>query len=346
MRKTVLTLPPALLIILWVSGDLIGAGLARLEIPQPQPDTFQLGLVLKSAREYCARLERAALDFICLEEVKEKLDLSRDSREGPVKQNPTIFGPDRLGFKIRPGAKHDNAYLYDYQFVRREGKVEEKRALLEKNGKKADTKTPLPQMRAFTYADILLAPVQLLDERFREYYSYKLLGRDKIGDTEAWILEVAPRLTGVSRYLGGKIWLKTDDSSVLRIEWDPSTFGHYENIQKRAESYKATPEIRSYSEFGFEKNGLRFPSVDFTEEGYRGANGKPFVRARTSVVYKDYKFFTVETESAVKIRSSPSQSPLRPLVFEDAARLADLDAGHLPLGVLQEPDPDDLGRLE
>jgi hypothetical protein len=275
-------------------------GLAGQETPPPKPDMFQLGLVLKSAREYCRRLERAALDFICLEEVSETLDPSRDSREGPVKQNPTAFGTDRLVFRMRPGAKLDNAYLYDYQFVRREGKVEERRSLLEKNGKKANAKTPLPQMRAFTYADILLAPVQLLDERFREYYAYKLLGRDKIGDTEAWILEVAPRLTGVSRYLGGKIWLKTDDSSVLRIEWDPSTFGHFETILARGENYKATPEVRSYSEFGFEKNGLRFPSVDFTEEAYRGAEGKLFVRARTSVVYKDYKFFTVETQTTIK----------------------------------------------
>ncbi len=295
-----------------MSGNIMALTLASLflpvclagqETPPPQPDMFQLGLVLRSARDYCRRLERAALDFICLEEVTEKLDLSRDNREGPVKQNPTIFGTDRLGFKLPPGAKVDNAYLYDYQFVRQEGKVEEKRALLEKNGKKAKDKTPLPQMRTFTYADILLAPVQLLDERFREYYAYKLLGRDKIGDTEVWILEVAPRLTGVSRYLGGKIWLKTDDSSVLRIEWDPSTFGHFETILARAESYKATAEVASRSEFGFEKNGLRFPSVDVTEEAYRGADGKLFVRARTSIVYKDYKFFTVETESTVKIRS-------------------------------------------
>jgi hypothetical protein len=300
MRKMILTLPPAFLIILCVSGGFIAAGLAGQEIPQPKPDMFQLGLVLKSAREYCARLERAALDFICLEEVSETLDPSRDSREGSVKQNPTWFGTDRLGFRTPVGAKQDNVYLYDYQFIRREGKVEEKRVLLERNGKKAGADPPLPQMRAFTFADILLAPVQLLDERFREYYAYKLLGREKIGDTEAWILEVAPRLSGVSRYLGGKIWLKTADSSVLRIEWDPTTFGHYENIQARAESYKAQPEVRSYSEFGIEKNGLRFPSVDFTEEAYRGADGKLFVRARTSVVYKSHKFFTVETQTTIK----------------------------------------------
>ena len=311
MRKMILKMTPALLIILCASGGLIGDGLARQEIPQPQPDTFQLGLVLKSAREYCRRLERAALDFICLEEVSETVNTSRDRREAPVKQVTSfasVSGYDnsrdrKLSFNSHPDAKQNSAYLYDYQFIRREGKVEEKRVLLEKNGKKAKDKTPLPQMAAFNFADILLAPIQLLDEHYQEYYSYKLLGREKIGDTEAWILEVAPRLTGFYRYLGGRIWIKVGDSSVLRIEWDPTTFGHYENIQARAEGYKALPEVRSYSEFGIEKNGLRFPSVDFTEEAYRGADGKSFVRAKTSVVYKDYKFFTVETESAVKIRS-------------------------------------------
>ncbi len=87
---------------------------------------------------------------------------------------------------------------------------------------------------------------------------------------------------------------------MLRIEWDPTTFGHFEEIQARAEAYKATPEVRSYSEFAVEKNGLRFPSVDFTEEAYRGANGKLFVRARTIVTYRDHKFFTVETSSTLK----------------------------------------------
>ena len=117
---------------------------------------------------------------------------------------------------------------------------------------------------------------------------------------DAWILEVKPRLTGISRYLGGRIWLKADDASVLRIEWDPTTFGSYENILARAEAYKAIPEVRSYTEFGVEKNGLRFPSLDVTEEAYRDPDGKLFVRSRTNVVYRGHKFFTVETQSDFK----------------------------------------------
>lgn len=291
-----------------ILSGLVG-GLYAQEAPSATPDPFQLGLVLKQARQYCARLEKAALDFVCLEEVAEVLDPGRDRRDMAMKFNPGSLGrssdpPSRASFIRNPVAtKISNTYLYDYQFIRSEGKVEEKRALLEKNGHKADAETPRPDISAFSYSDILLGPARLLDERFEEFYVYRLLGKEKTGGTEAWALEVSPRLTGVSRYLGGKIWISVDDSSVLRIEWDPSTFGNFEAVQATAESYKAKPEVRSYSEFGVEKNGLRFPSADFTEEAYRGADGKLFVRAKTGVVYKDYKFFTVETQTTIKQRT-------------------------------------------
>jgi len=301
---------------LLVVSILAFGSLAAQEPVKPPQDTFQLGLVLKSARQYCARLEKAALDFICLEEVSEKLDQGHDRLSPGVKTSPVASNNSGttssgghtgggmqgrpMSFDSRPGPKFDNAYLYDYQFVRKVGKVGEKRVLLERNGKKAGPKTPEPQLLAFHFADILLAPVQVLDQRFEEYYAYRLLGRDKVGETDAWILEVKPRLAGISHYLGGRIWLKADDASVLRIEWDPTTFGNYENILARAEAYKAVPEVRSYTEFGVEKNGLRFPSLDVTEEAYRDADGKLFVRSRTSVVYRDHKFFTVETQSDFK----------------------------------------------
>ena len=292
-------------------------GLLAQETPSVASDPFELGLVLKQARQYCARLEKAALDFVCLEEVTEKVDISREARESDVRMAPDLSGQGgrvtssggytNYGGGARPwsmnprsGDKKDHLYLFDYQFIRRDGKIEEKRVLLEKDRKKASPKTPLPASRPFNFSDVLLAPVQLLDERFSEYYAYRLLGKEKIDDAEAWILEVKPRLATVSNYLGARIWLKTDDASVLRIDWDPSTFGNYEAILARAGSYKAAPELRSTSEFGIEKNGIRFPSLDLTEEAYRDEAGKLFVRARTSVVYRDHKFFTVETQTAVK----------------------------------------------
>jgi hypothetical protein len=270
-------------------------------------------MILKTSRDYCRRLELAALDFVCIEEVTEVIDRSKDELAPTGSIQPPPDPAWRSGSYSRPlnlnnslstrstgRTKVENIVINDYQFVRQAGEVKENRVLLELNGKKARPKETVPKTQAFQYSDILLAPIRLLDERFEEYYSFHLLGQETAGGVEAWILEVVPRLTSASPYLGAKVWIKTEDSSVVRIEWNPSTFGHYDAILARAESYKAEPEVRSYTEFGVEKNGLRFPSVDFTEEAYRDADGKLFVRAKTGIIYRAYKFFTVETKTAIK----------------------------------------------
>ena len=67
-------------------------------------------------------------------------------------------------------------------------------------------------------------------------------------------------------------------------------------IQDIAEKYKATPQITQIMEFGLKKNGIRFPTRYVIEEAYIKKNNKKIVHSETIVLYKDYKFFTVETE--------------------------------------------------
>jgi hypothetical protein len=292
---------------LFPAGLLVIAGLVGQDIQRPEAASPPLAAILTAARDYCARLERAALDFVCLEEVEERLDLSRDERVDLERaaraagRDPSAWVSSPRNRLVSPRRlKLANTYLFDYQFIRRDKKVAENRVLLEKNGRKARPNTDAPRLSAFNYADVLLMPVRLLDEKSQDFYSYRLQGGGHVSGLDAWVLEVVPRMTGIARYLGGRVWLKRDDSSVLRIEWDPATFDHYEDILARAASFKAEPEVRSVTEFGFEKNGLRFPSSDLTEEAYRDADGKLFVRARTEVTYRDYKFFVVETFSTLK----------------------------------------------
>lgn len=295
---------------LFILAFVLSCGLPAQEITtQKTIDPFQLALVLKSARQYCQRLERAALDFVCQEEVSEKIDLTRYNEPNLVTQVP---GPGsvsgnwysthraELRFDRPASGKTQNSYLFDYQFVRKAGEVKESRVLLEKNGKKAGQKDEPPKTETFQYADILLAPVRLLDERFEAYYDYRLLREDELNGVKAWVLDVVPRLSVVDVYLAGKIWLSQGDSSVLKIDWDPATFGKYETILLRAKKYKSEPQVTSRTEFGFEKNGLRFPSLDLTEEAYVDNDGNKFIRALTQIAYKEYKFFTVETETDFK----------------------------------------------
>jgi hypothetical protein len=277
-----------------VSALALFPGLLAQEAPPARTDQSQLASVLNGGREYCRRLETAALNFVCLEEASERINLSRDGKA-------IVVDPSIMLSRVPPADLiKKNSYSYDYQFIRKDGQIKEKRVLLSINGKKAQEKDAPARTGAFQYADILLAPIQLLDERFSEFYAYRLVREDMLNGEEAWVLEVSPRLSVVENYLGGTLWLRQSDYGILRIDWDPATFGRYESILRRAREQNTEPRVTSFTEFGFEKNGIRFPSLDFTEEGYLGRDGKKFVRAVTTVVYKNYKFFTVETETAIK----------------------------------------------
>lgn len=283
-----------------VSALVLFPGLLVQDAPPARTDQSRLASVLKGGREYCRRLETAALDFVCLEEASERIDLSRDGKAVVV--DPTaIYSRESAPSRVPPADLIiKNSYSYDYQFIRKEGQVKEKRVLLSINGKKAQGKDAPARTEAFQYADILQAPIQLLDERFSEFYAYRLVREDVSNKEKAWVLEVSPRLSVVESYLGGTLWLRQSDYGILRIDWDPATFGRYESIRHRAKEQNVEPRVTSFTEFGFEKNGIRFPSQDFTEEGYLDKGGKKFVRAVTTVVYKNYRFFTVETETAIK----------------------------------------------
>jgi hypothetical protein len=245
-----------------------------------------------------------------MEEVSEKLDASREKQDADVRMDPRVTsgvgGVGRMGMSGRPMTfnpsaprKSSHQYVFDYQFVRQQGQVKENRVLLETDGKKAKKKEQLPQMTVFSCSEILLMPVKLLDEKVSEYYDYRLLREDELEGVKVWVLEVSPRLS-IKGYLGGRLWIGQQDSSVLRIEWDPTTFGHYDAIRRNAAQYKEEPTVNSYTDFGVAKNGVRFPSLDYTEEAYVDAGGKKFVRSETKVLYRDYKFFTVETETTFK----------------------------------------------
>ncbi len=291
---------------------LLAVVLCAQEKPSTENPSFQWEPVLKAARTYCQRLGKAALDFVCQEEVVEIVRSGRDDLERGIRVSGAGTSGDPGGGRPSMAIQRpdygraadmvkETSSVYDYQFVRQDGKVTEKRSLIKRNGKKSRPKDDQSPSVAFQYVDILMSPVSILDERFSEFYDFRLIGPDAIEGTKAWIIEVSPRFSFAGSYLGGKIWLDQATGAILRIEWDPKTFGNYDKILFRAKSFNAAPRVVSRTDFGFEKNGLRFPSLDTTEEAYLiDKDAAPFVRASTRVVYKEYKFFTVETQSEVR----------------------------------------------
>ena len=91
--------------------------------------------ILAKAAEYADRLEGAVLYFVCCEEIKEWLDPTLDTRL-EIFPDRTYYDPIAGEFIIgQSGRVIKKSYVYDYQCIRKEGKIHETRTLLKENGK-------------------------------------------------------------------------------------------------------------------------------------------------------------------------------------------------------------------
>jgi hypothetical protein len=255
-------------------GLLLGAAFCFLwSFPYPsgtqQPDDERLAAILNKSADYCRRLDQAALDFVCLEEVAE---MTR------------FYTP------------HTDIYLYDYQFVRKGRETREKRNLISLNGKKTNIKDSSLDTAMFQYRNVLFGPVGLLSHAWQAYHDYRLIGEEVFNHEKVVVVEARPNAFLISPHCYGNIWIKEEDGSVLKIVWDQRSLGNFQATEEWAKIHDAVPQIAAYSEYGFEKNGLRFPSRSYTENAFIEKDNRKLVNAEMTISYKDYKFFTVETE--------------------------------------------------
>lgn len=257
-----------------------------------------LDSLLKKMADYCRKLEAAALDFICREEVAEKIDPSLDARaQSPLAGSWSWMSGGLLGQISRRPLIIKTNYVYDYQCVRKERAIRETRTLLEENKKKKNEPNATLKTSNFVYGTPLLGPVGLFGERFQPDYDYKIVGQDKIDRRPVIVIDAKPKADSPdAKNLYGKAWIDPATADILKIEWSEKRVGRYEIFEKRGESYKLKPRITIRSEFSAEKNGIRFPSKLSIEEAYVNERGRAVVRSETTVTYKDFKFFTVEVE--------------------------------------------------
>ncbi len=290
-----------------LAGCVLGSAFALLLLPPrffpgqekatpqalPSAETGEVrSAILNRALRYCRRLENVALDFVCLEEISERIDLSRDKED-------EVYVPMGAGIRTQikiAKRKQDNTYLYDFQFTRKGELKKENRNLLEKNGKPVKQKDAQLETSVVQVRNVLFGPLGLLSENGQGYHDYQWVAEEDIQGEKAAVIDVTPKktLTGTHGY--GRVWVRENDGAVLKIEWKPESISGYEELVDRAKKYGSELSIALVTEYGFEKNGIRFPNRDYSEEAYIKPDGRKFVRSRTSVIYRDYKFFTVETD--------------------------------------------------
>jgi hypothetical protein len=267
-------------------------GQAPAAAAQAAPVDPRLARVLERTKAYCAKLERAALDFTCLEKIEERTYSMTE--EAPDVSIPQPGGMS-YAYKSVKRPYYANTYVYDYQFIRKGPDKKESRILVEENGRKKKEREAVLTTMAVRVENALFGPIGLLGAAVQELHTYTIVGEEKDKGKTVLVIDAVSSVPLDRVHCTGRVWVREDDASILKIAWDQASVGNFQLIRETARRMGAEPKLTSMTEYGLEKGGLRFPSQDVTEEGYL-KHGLVQVRSLTMILYKDYKFFTVETE--------------------------------------------------
>jgi len=260
----------------------------------PAPEARLRPLLVKAA-EYCRKLESSAFDFVCREEISETIDPALDVKKKAPPIDPGWVQYKGPTFVISTFKKLKRELVYEYQCVRAGRAIREMRTQLEENGKRKVVPNAELMTSVVVFGTALLGPVGLFGERFQPDYDFAVAGEAKLGKTRVLVIDARPKPGAPpTRNLYGKAWVDPATGDILKIEWSESRVGRFDIFERRGRLYGRKPRLVIGSEFHAEKNGIRFPSRLSVEEAYLNDKGKAAVRSRTEVVYKDFKFFSVE----------------------------------------------------
>lgn len=283
------------------------AASGSLEAPSPELEKL-LGL----GAAYCERLSAAALDFVCRELIRSQdyaLNLPKRSAPNEMRytQKKTDSG-EIIGIATRPAALSRDPFKTkklrlssDYQLIRKQGRIEERRRLLESNDKTAHKGAPPPDEKRYAALRPLFVPIDILAGEKQGFYRFRLIGREKALGRMTAVIEAVAKPGAPVRITTARIWIDPETSQVVRCETQGLPIEGYEFLFDEAALVGVNPVGSLAISYEAEKNGIVFPSrtkllieypVNIWGVGKR-------TRIDTDIRYDQYRFFTVETEKAI-----------------------------------------------
>jgi periplasmic protein TonB len=270
-----------------------------------------LAKILEKCAEYCDKLKGAALDYICEETIRDVFynftTKEEMEKSGIVLSMVSGMGSmSQLGISFIPlhnlERTEKNEYVCDYLLVKKGERIEDRRIILKENGRKLPNRTRLLEEKRLSTLLPFLAPVRLVGRDRQHLFDYRLLKEEKVTGKDAYVIEAVPKSGDAGGIESGKIWVEKKDFSVLKIANMGVPLEGYERVLREIIQYNLKPRFITTYSYKVEKKGLAFPSSAAIRVDYPRLPSTYFYteKIRTDVKYDKYKFFTVETEGAVK----------------------------------------------
>lgn len=278
--------------------------------PSDQSGQSELRRIVAGCVEYCRKLAEKRLFFTCEESIREvryhlkeavsNSDLSSyfDVSSGQLSENISITVGQPVQI-MDPSRTEVNRYDSDYQLIRKDGEVEERRIVLRQNGQKPSNWTKLLVEKRFSAVNPILHLLKIFDRDRQGLFYYELLGEAEVRGKKTFVIAAVPRLGNEGEVRWARIWAEKASFRILKIEIRGVPLDGYDDVVKESTLLNFLPFFLTTHEFVTEKNDLLFPESTTVLVGYPSPR-RPILKYRATLAYKKYKFFSVETDHEIR----------------------------------------------
>jgi len=297
---------PTFISVIFDPGDLKAAGQSQDDRPAAgevlaeKSQSAELRTVLDRCAEYCRTLSEASLFYVCREKIGATMRTIKEAEDVfnyIVLEDFTVSA--RYAYPVLRRA--DKAtYVNDYQLIRKDGKIQEKRTSSDQMGEKTASENAARAANLPYSGNPIFIPVQLLSGDRRLSFNYEIAGEERIRGNGAYIIGIKPRRKRGEEIKSGRIWVDKKTFRILKAEVELASPAVDDQILEECRRHHLTPHLTVSYDYEVEKNGILFPSRSEIRIEYTGMVRPPSdTKANIDIRYDKYRFFTVETDSKI-----------------------------------------------
>jgi hypothetical protein len=275
------------------------------------PLSNKLVALLAGCADYCRSLAGSMLDYVCEETINEIDYRLRANPQQELDYVKTFFikrtnlGPamGMVGAPLTlmdPQLTRRTRYICDYQIVKEEDVVKERRIILRKGGRKVSESTVLEDRR-YSFLMPILAGNRILAAERQGLFMFRLAGESRSLGRECDILEALPINGNEEGLESAKIWVDKKNYRILKCEIEGVPIEGFEEVLTDCVQLGVHPRFITTYEYGASYKSVSLPSrtavrIEYPLSGFRGGL---IVKATIDMKYSKFRYFDVDTEHRV-----------------------------------------------
>ncbi len=278
--------------------------------PWPESSSYPSAIVaqvLAQSGQYSRRLSDAVMDFICEEMIRDTHFSLRNNLK--IENDLILVGKEREypriaamipHFVMDPSKTKRITYVCDYQVIRKDGALSERRILLKENRISFHDPAKLLEDRRIALLSPLFAPLRLLLPEKQSAFFFRIREEDTIRGRRAYLLEASPKSGDEDGIGSARVWIDKEKFTILKCEIEGIPVEGYEDILEDCANLNIRPSFVTTHEYKLEKEGILFPWRSRVRVGYPDISPEVSIPINDIVFsYDQYRFFTVSSEHQI-----------------------------------------------